>query len=54
MSETDLKRQLAERFREVNGDHPMTDADDAYASAQFVTLEELCAAMAAMPMRSAS
>ncbi|MFF8513045.1 DUF6058 family natural product biosynthesis protein [Streptomyces sp. NPDC015492] len=43
MSETDLKRQLAERFREVNGDHPMTDTDDAYVSAQFVALEELCA-----------
>ncbi|WP_435856332.1 DUF6058 family natural product biosynthesis protein [Streptomyces longwoodensis] len=41
--ETDLKRQLVERFQEVNGDHPMTDADDAYVSAQFVTLEELCA-----------
>lgn len=44
MSETDLKQQLVERFREVNGDHPMTDADDAYVSAQFVALEELCAA----------
>ncbi|MFB7575617.1 DUF6058 family natural product biosynthesis protein [Streptomyces sp. NPDC056165] len=43
MSETDLKQQLAERFREVNGDHPMTDADDVYVSAQFVALEELCA-----------
>ncbi|MBJ6614988.1 DUF6058 family natural product biosynthesis protein [Streptomyces sp. I4(2020)] len=44
MSQTDLKQQLAQRFREVNGDHPMTDADDAYVSAQFVVLEELCAA----------
>ncbi|MFJ8909549.1 DUF6058 family natural product biosynthesis protein [Streptomyces sp. NPDC102359] len=43
MPETDLKQQLTERFREVNGDHPMTDADDAYVSAQFVVLEELCA-----------
>lgn len=43
MPEADLKQQLAERFREVNGDHPMTDADDAYVSAQFVALEELCA-----------
>ncbi|MGA5315390.1 DUF6058 family natural product biosynthesis protein [Streptomyces pseudogriseolus] len=43
MPETDSKRQLAERFREVNGDHPMTDTDDAYVSAQFVVLEELCA-----------
>ncbi|MET7643612.1 DUF6058 family natural product biosynthesis protein [Streptomyces sp. NPDC005426] len=44
MPETDLGRQLAERFREVNGDHPMTDADNAYVSAQFVALEELCTA----------
>lgn len=43
MSQTALKQQLAERFREVNGDHPMTDADDGYVSAQFVSLEELCA-----------
>lgn len=43
MPETDSKRRLAERFREVNGDHPMTDTDDAYVSAQFVVLEELCA-----------
>ncbi|MGA4964234.1 DUF6058 family natural product biosynthesis protein [Streptomyces pseudogriseolus] len=43
MPETDSKQQLAERFREVNGDHPMTDTDDAYVSAQFVVLEELCA-----------
>ncbi|MFF1257386.1 DUF6058 family natural product biosynthesis protein [Streptomyces sp. NPDC058321] len=43
MSETALKQQLAERFREVNGHHPMTDADDAYVSTQFVSLEELCA-----------
>ncbi|MFF2324945.1 MULTISPECIES: DUF6058 family natural product biosynthesis protein [unclassified Streptomyces] len=43
MPDTALKQQLAERFREVNGDHPMTDADDAYVSAQFVSLEELCA-----------
>ncbi|MET8584196.1 DUF6058 family natural product biosynthesis protein [Streptomyces collinus] len=43
MSQTDLKQQLVERFREVNGDHPMTGADDAYVSVQFVPLEELCA-----------
>lgn len=44
MAETDLKRRLAERFRAVNGDHPMTDADDAYVDGQFVALEDLCAA----------
>jgi len=43
MAGNDLKRQLAGRFSEVNGDHPMTDADDAYVSAQFVILEDLCA-----------
>ncbi|MGW2459859.1 DUF6058 family natural product biosynthesis protein [Streptomyces sp. NPDC001761] len=43
MPETALKQQLVERFQEVNGDHPMTDADDEYVSAQFVALEELCA-----------
>ncbi|WBB69468.1 DUF6058 family natural product biosynthesis protein [Micromonospora sp. WMMD812] len=40
----DLERQVAERFREVNGDHPMTLADDAYVSREFVVLERLCAA----------
>lgn len=44
MSKMDLKAQLADRFREVNGDHPMTDADDRYVSEQFVVLAELCAA----------
>ncbi|MGY3333943.1 hypothetical protein ACVW0K_000042 [Streptomyces filamentosus] len=44
MPETDLKQQIIERFREINGDHPMTEADDAYVNAQFVVLEELCAA----------
>ncbi|SCF17786.1 hypothetical protein GA0074696_3194 [Micromonospora purpureochromogenes] len=39
-----LAEQVAQRFREVNGDHPMTAADDAYVDAQFVVLEELCAA----------
>ncbi|CAM5637458.1 hypothetical protein GCM10010329_65950 [Streptomyces spiroverticillatus] len=41
MSETGLKQRIAQRFREVNGDHPMTDADDVYVSTQFVALEEL-------------
>ncbi|MFB7369582.1 DUF6058 family natural product biosynthesis protein [Streptomyces sp. NPDC056222] len=43
MSGPDLRRQLADRFRAVNGDHPMTAADDAYVSSQFVALGELCA-----------
>ncbi|MET9953806.1 DUF6058 family natural product biosynthesis protein [Streptomyces sp. NPDC006339] len=36
--------EVARRFREVNGDHPMTAADDAYVSAQFTPLDRLCAA----------
>lgn len=40
----DWRRRVAERFREVNGEHPMTAADDAYVSGQFVTLDALCAA----------
>ncbi|MEU2667003.1 DUF6058 family natural product biosynthesis protein [Micromonospora sp. NPDC007220] len=39
-----LKRQVAERYRQVNGDHSMTEADDAYVSAQFAVLDELCTA----------
>lgn len=38
-----MRRRVAERFRELNGDHPMTAADDAYVSGQFAVLEELCA-----------
>lgn len=44
MTKIDLKQRLGERFREVNGDHPMSEADDSYVSVQFVVLEELCAA----------
>ncbi|WP_406045356.1 DUF6058 family natural product biosynthesis protein [Micromonospora sp. NBC_00898] len=40
----ELRKRVAERFREVNGEHPMTAADDGYVSRQFVVLEELCAA----------
>ncbi|MFG2112585.1 DUF6058 family natural product biosynthesis protein [Streptomyces sp. NPDC048718] len=39
---TDLKRRIVDRFHEVNGVHPMTEADDAYVSGQFVALEQLC------------
>ncbi|MEV4329494.1 DUF6058 family natural product biosynthesis protein [Streptomyces sp. NPDC049597] len=37
------EKELAERFRRINGDHPMTPADDAYVTVQFAVLEELCA-----------
>ncbi|GGW29053.1 DUF6058 family natural product biosynthesis protein [Streptomyces xantholiticus] len=36
------ERELAARFRQVNGDHPMSAADDAYVSAQFAVLDDLC------------
>jgi hypothetical protein len=42
MSDSELKARLAERFREVNGDHPMTAEDDAYVAAWFAELEDLC------------
>ncbi|GAA4295279.1 hypothetical protein BJY14_008890 [Actinomadura luteofluorescens] len=44
MSDPELKARLAARFREVNGDHPMTAADDAYVTAWFTDLEDLCRA----------
>jgi hypothetical protein len=44
MSDSELKVRLAERFREVNGDHPMTAADDAYVTAWYAGLEQVCAA----------
>ncbi|MGK5739925.1 DUF6058 family natural product biosynthesis protein [Micromonospora sp. URMC 103] len=39
-----LDQRVAARFREVNGDHPMTEADDAYVSRQYRVLDTLCAA----------
>lgn len=39
---SELARRVAARFVEVNGEHPMTPADDAYVDRHFVTLEELC------------
>ncbi|NWF28436.1 hypothetical protein HW130_19550 [Streptomyces sp. PKU-EA00015] len=37
------EQEVADRFRRINGDHPMTPADDAYVTAQFAVLDELCA-----------
>ncbi|WP_112241240.1 DUF6058 family natural product biosynthesis protein [Kribbella monticola] len=34
---------LAARFREVNGEHPMSAEDDAYVNRQYRVLAELCA-----------
>jgi hypothetical protein len=44
MTASALKSRLAGRYREVNGDHPMTPADDAYVTGWYTVLEELCAA----------
>ncbi|MFJ4095942.1 DUF6058 family natural product biosynthesis protein [Kitasatospora sp. NPDC089913] len=37
------RERLARRYLEVNGEHPMTEADDAYVDRQFAALEVLCA-----------
>ncbi|MCF2527337.1 DUF6058 family natural product biosynthesis protein [Yinghuangia soli] len=39
----DLQHRIAARFRDINGNHPMTPDDDAYVTRQFVPLEILCA-----------
>jgi Family of unknown function (DUF6058) len=39
----DLKSQIAERFAAVNGEYPMTPADDAYVNKYFVPLSDFCA-----------
>jgi hypothetical protein len=38
-----LEAAVVARSRAVNGDHPMTDADDAYVSQWYVPLERLAA-----------
>jgi hypothetical protein len=46
---SDLKAQVIARFIAVNGEHRMTEADDAYVSEYFVPLENLCAARSLRP-----
>ncbi|WP_406283582.1 DUF6058 family natural product biosynthesis protein [Embleya sp. NBC_00896] len=46
---TTAARAVAERYREVNGDHPMSAADDAYVTREFVTLPVLCATLGLDP-----
>src|SRR5438045_7219311 len=36
-----LMQAVAARYEAVNGDHPMTTADDEYVSSWYVELEEL-------------
>ncbi|WP_327682268.1 DUF6058 family natural product biosynthesis protein [Kitasatospora sp. NBC_00458] len=40
---TTAKERLALRYLAVNGEHPMTEADDAYVDRHFAPLEALCA-----------
>jgi len=37
----DLQAQVLARFVAINGDHPMTPADDKYVNSQFVPLTDL-------------
>ncbi|KJY29079.1 DUF6058 family natural product biosynthesis protein [Streptomyces sp. NRRL S-495] len=37
------RARLARRYLDVNGEHPMTEADDAYVDRHFAPLEPLCA-----------
>jgi hypothetical protein len=41
--QADLRAQVAGRYVEVNGEHPMTSEDDAYVDEHFVTVEALAA-----------
>ncbi len=38
-----LREEVARRYRNVNGAHPMSAADDDYVNQQFVTLDAVCA-----------
>lgn len=40
---TDLREAVAERFTALNGDHPMTAADDAYVTEHYATLDDVTA-----------
>lgn len=40
---------MATRYREVNGAHPMSAADDDYVNRWFVTLDSVCAGRAETP-----
>lgn len=44
-----LRQRVAERYRAVNGEHPMRPEDDAYVDRYFVTLEQLCAGRPVSP-----
>jgi hypothetical protein len=44
-----LRRQVAEKFLQVNGSHPMTADDDRYVDGYYVGLEAVCAARSVEP-----
>jgi hypothetical protein len=46
---TDLSAAVYSRFTAVNGEHPMTPADDAYVTKHFITLDDLCSAHGETP-----
>jgi len=37
------REELRQRYLEINGVHPMSEADDAYVTRQFRVLDQLCA-----------
>ena len=45
----DLRAEVARRYRQVNGAHPMSAADDEYVNRQFATLTAVCAGRAETP-----
>jgi len=46
---TDLAARVAAKFTEVNGDHPMTPADDGYVDEYFADLATVCRGRAETP-----
>ena len=40
---SELNASVIERFVNINGDHPMTPADDAYVTEHYATLDEVTA-----------
>ena len=47
--ESDLKDAVATRFYAVNGRHPMTADDDAYACEWYISVEELAGRAGVQP-----
>lgn len=45
------RQEVARRFRDINGDHPMSEEDDAYVDEHYVSLEEVCVERRIDPVR---